>query len=63
MLVEINPRTFTQITFMSVVYIINAILNAILFGVIVDQFYAVRKTESEQRSELDESNTVMSELK
>ena len=36
MLVEVTARSSTQITAMIVIYIINAIFNAILFGIYFD---------------------------
>ena len=42
MMVEINMRSSTQITVVVVVYILNAIINAVLFGVFVDQFLIIR---------------------
>ena len=47
---------------MVVIYIINAIVNAVLFGVFVEQFEIVRRKELGQQKEIDESNTVMSHL-
>ena len=61
-LVEINPRTYTQICLMVIIYIFNAIVNAVLFGVFVDQFEIVRQKQKAQQKEIDESNTVMSNI-
>ena len=36
MMVEVNARTYTQICIMVPIYILNAIINAVLFGVFVD---------------------------
>ena len=38
MLVEVNARTYTQLFVMIQIYVTNAITNAILFGVFVEQF-------------------------
>ena len=47
---------------MIVIYIFNAIVNAFLFGVFVDQFEIVRQKQKAQQKEIDESNTVMSNI-
>ena len=36
MMVEVNARTTTQIIIMCAIYILNAVINAVLFGVFVD---------------------------
>ena len=36
MMVEVNARTYTQMCIMVPIYILNAIINAVLFGVFVD---------------------------
>ena len=38
MLVEVNARSNTQICVMLFIYVINAVVNAVLFGVFVEQF-------------------------
>ena len=63
MLVEVNPRTFTQIIVMIGIYIVNAIVNAVLFGVFVDQFEIVRRNQKAAQKELDDSNTMMQMIK
>ena len=62
-LVEVNPRTYTQISVMIMIYIFNAIVNAVLFGVFVDQFEIVREKQKAQQKEIDDSNTVMYNIK
>ena len=62
MLVDVNPRSYTQIICMIVIYIFNAIVNAVLFGVFVDQFERIRHNEATFQKEIDDSNTVMSTL-
>jgi len=42
LMVEINPRKGNQIILMVGLYILNAIINAVLFGVFVDQFIIIR---------------------
>ena len=61
-MVEINARTITQIIIMCGVYILNAVIQAVLFGVFVDQFIIIRKKTTTQQSEIDDSNVVMSLL-
>ena len=36
MMVEVNARTYTQMAVMVPIYVLNAIINAVLFGVFVD---------------------------
>ena len=38
MLVEVNARSYTQLFVMIQIYVANAIVNAVLFGVFVEQF-------------------------
>ena len=53
MMVEINARTSTQIIIACSIYILNAVINAVLFGVFVDQFMIIREKQSLQEQELD----------
>ena len=46
MLVDILPRTFAQIGCMIMIYILNAIFNAVLFGVYFDLLEEARKKEN-----------------
>jgi len=62
MLVEVNPRSITQIGVMCVIYILNAIVNAVLFGIFFDQFEVIRRKEKAAQAEIDEANAVMSNL-
>ena len=43
MLVEVNARSYTQMAVMILIYVTNAIVNAVLFGVFVEQFQVIRK--------------------
>ena len=36
MLVEVNARSYTQMGVMVIIYVVNAIVNAVLFGVFVE---------------------------
>ena len=62
MLVEVNPRSITQIGVMCVIYILNAIVNAVLFGIFFDQFEVIRRKEKAAQAEIDEANAVMTNL-
>lgn len=44
------------------IYIVNAVINAVLFGVFVDQFVIIRKKKNDQQEETDQSNIVMNRL-
>ena len=46
MMVEINARSGIQIYVMVPIYILNQIINAILFGVFVDAGMKIREKES-----------------
>ena len=48
MMVEINARTSTQISIACFIYILNAVINAVLFGVFVDQFMIIRQKQAQQ---------------
>ena len=61
-LVEVNARTTNQITLMFCVYVVNAMINAYLIGVFIDQFSVKNEKKNEKQDELDESNTTMSAL-
>ena len=59
MMVEINARSGIQIYVMVPIYILNQIINAILFGVFVDAGMKIREKESTVQALLDNSNQVM----
>ena len=61
MMVEINARSGIQIYIMVPIYILNQIINAILFGVFVDAGMKIREKESAVQELLDNSNQVMIE--
>ena len=44
------------------IYILNAIINAVLFGVFVDQFIIIREKQTQQQAEFDAANIVMNRL-
>ena len=62
MLVEITPRTFAQIGCMVCIYIMNAIFNAILFGVYFDLLVAAREKQKLFQETLDNADTAMNNL-
>ena len=47
---------------MIIIYVINAIINAVLFGVFVDQFMIIRGKQTALQKEIDDSNEVMFQL-
>ena len=59
MLVEITARSESQIMCLIVVYIINAIFNAILFGIYFELLEEVRRRQNEFQLQLDNANTAM----
>ena len=59
MLVEINARSYTQMIVMVCIYIFNAIVNAVLFGIFVEQFQIIRRKESDYQEKIDNSNSAM----
>lgn len=61
-LVEINARTPNQITLMFCVYLVNAMINAYLIGVFIEQFQQKNAKKQEKQDELDDANTTMSNL-
>ncbi len=62
-LVEINARTSSQITMMFMIYVVNAMINAYLIGVFIDQFSVKNEKKQQKQDELDDSNTTMASLK
>lgn len=62
MLVEITARSETQILGLIVIYIINAIFNAILFGIYFDLLEEARRRQNEFQQQLDNANTAMANL-
>jgi hypothetical protein len=62
-LVEINARTSSQITMMFFIYVVNAMINAYLIGVFIDQFSVKNEKKQQKQDELDDSNTTMASLK
>ena len=62
-LVEVNARTSSQIQMMFVIYVINAMINAYLIGVFIDQFSVKNEKRQAKQDELDESNQTMANLK
>jgi len=62
MLVEITARSMEQLISLIVVYIINAIFNAILFGIYFDLLQLARERQNAFQSEIDDANTAMTNL-
>ena len=62
-LVEINARSQNQVTMMFCVYVVNAMINAYLIGVFIDQFTVKNEKKTDKQEQLDESNLTMSQLK
>ena len=59
MLVEVTGRSLPQLFVLIVVYIINAIFNAILFGIYFDLLVQARERENEFLGQLDNANSAM----
>ena len=62
MLVEVNARTYTQMFMMVCVYIFNAIVNAVLFGIFVEQFQIIRAKDTAYQQKIDNSNSAMFDI-
>jgi len=62
-LVEVNARTASQIGMTFCIYCVNAMINAYLIGVFIDQFSVKNEKKQQRQDELDDSNTTMSQLK
>jgi len=45
------------------IYVVNAMINAYLIGVFIDQFSVKNEKKQQKQDELDDSNTTMSSLK
>ena len=53
-LVEVNARSSTQIFIMFIIYVINAMINAYLIGIFIEQFTEKNAKASEKQSARDE---------
>ena len=62
MLVEITVRNNQQLKAQIMLYIINAIFNAILFGIYFDLLEVLRKKQHNHQADIDNSNTAMQNL-
>ena len=62
MLVEITARSFSQLITMITVYIVNAIFNAVLFGILFDLLGVTKQQESEFSDRMDIANNSMINL-
>ena len=62
-LVEVNARTSGQITMMFCIYVVNAMINAYLIGVFIEQFSVKNAKKVEKQEQLDDSNSTMITLR
>lgn len=62
MLVDVTARSNGHITVLIVVYIINAIFNAILFGIYFDLIEVSKRRQNEFQERVDDANTAMETL-
>lgn len=63
MLVDVTVRSMTQLGATVVIYILNAIFNAILFGIYFDLLEEARRRQNEFQGEIDNANTAMTNLR
>ena len=61
-LVEVNAREQSQIVMMFCIYVTNAMINAYLIGVFIEQFSVKNAKKVEKQDELDDSNATMTQL-
>lgn len=61
-LVEITMRSFTQLLTAVAIYLIFAILNAVIFGLLFDMIDTAQQRASDFQNELDDANTAMVNL-
>lgn len=61
-LVEVNARTTNQVIMMFCIYVTNAMINAYLIGVFIDQFSVKNEKKTQKQEKLDESNLTMGQL-
>lgn len=61
-LVEVNARTPSQVIMMFCVYVVNAMINAYLIGIFIEQFQQKNAKKQEKQDELDDSNQTMANL-
>ena len=62
MLVEITARSMNQLLIMVVIYIVNAIFNAILFGIYFDLLATTNERNNNLTSQLDNAFMAMKNL-
>lgn len=62
-LVEVNARSQNQVIMMFTIYVVNAMINAYLIGVFIDQFSVKNEKKQNKQEELDDGNLTMSMLK
>ena len=61
-LVEVNARSPSQVFLMFCIYVINAMINAYLIGIFIEQFQQKNAKKQEKQDELDDSNETMVNL-
>lgn len=61
-LVEVNARSPNQVTLMFCIYVVNAMINAYLIGIFIEQFQQKNAKKQEKQDELDDSNQTMANL-
>ena len=61
-LVEVNARTQNQVIMMFCIYVVNAMINAYLIGIFIDQFSVKNEKKLLKQTELDDSNLTMKQL-
>ena len=61
-LVEVNPRTPSQLPAMLIILMLNALINATIFGIFIDLLSIVQSKAMEKMNVLDDVNEVMGSL-
>ena len=62
MMVDITARTKTQLLIMSILYIIMAVVNATIFGLLFDMIEVLNKRDAAFQEIIDNANTAMTNL-
>ncbi len=62
MLVEITARSTSHMWGLIIIYIINAIFNAILFGIYFDLLVEANRRQNEFQANIDDANTAMANI-
>lgn len=61
-LVEVNARTANQLMFVFTVYVVNAMINAFIIGVFIENLSVKNAVAQEKQDEIDTTNTTMENL-